>query len=93
MQQDRRIIPSCVSFTPEGERLVCKAAKEQLEINPENTITNIKRLIGFEFKDPFEIKLSPFKIVYWNNRPCIQLKTNRGDAHFATEQVTAKFFK
>jgi hypothetical protein len=40
-----RITPSWVAFT-ENERLVGEAAKNQAALNPENTIFDVKRLIG-----------------------------------------------
>ncbi|CAO2597808.1 Endoplasmic reticulum chaperone BiP [Lemmus lemmus] len=44
--QGNRITPSYVAFTPEGERLIGDAAKNQLTSNPENTVFDAKRLIG-----------------------------------------------
>jgi len=43
--QGNRITPSYVAFTPDGERLIGDAAKNQLTINPENTVFDAKRLI------------------------------------------------
>ncbi len=40
-----RITPSWVAFT-ETERLIGEAAKNQAPSNPENTIFDVKRLIG-----------------------------------------------
>ena len=39
--QGNRITPSYVAFTPDGERLIGDAAKNQLTSNPENTGKNI----------------------------------------------------
>jgi heat shock protein 5 len=46
-----RITPSYVAFTPKGEKLVGDAAKNQAPDNPENTIFDIKRLIGRRYAD------------------------------------------
>lgn len=46
-----RITPSYVAFTATGERLVGDAAKNQAPENPENTIFDIKRLIGRRYND------------------------------------------
>lgn len=71
-----RITPSYVAFTSEGQRLVGDAAKNQLTSNPENTVYDIKRLIGRSWDDPAvqkDIKNYPFKVVNRNNRPAIQV--------------------
>ncbi len=41
-----RLTPSCVAFTKQGERLVGKLAKRQAVMNPERTVSSIKRHIG-----------------------------------------------
>ena len=59
-----RITPSWVAFT-ENERLIGEAAKNQAAVNPENTVFDVKRLIGRKFADPIvqkDIKLWPFKV-------------------------------
>ena len=58
-----------MAFTPEGERLIGDAAKNQLTTNPENTIFDVKRLIGREWSDPtvqHDVKLWPFKVFQLN---------------------------
>jgi endoplasmic reticulum chaperone BiP len=74
--QGNRITPSYVAFTPEGERLIGDAAKNQLTTNPENTIFDIKRLIGRRWDEPsvqHDIKFYPFKVINKNNRPIVQV--------------------
>lgn len=64
-EQGNRITPSIVAFTDHG-RLVGDAAKNQATINPENTVYDVKRLIGRDFNDASvqeDKKLVPFKIV------------------------------
>ena len=46
-----RITPSYVAFTATGDKLVGDGAKNQAPENPENTIFDIKRLIGRRFAD------------------------------------------
>ncbi len=45
-----RLTPSVVAFTKTGERLVGIPAKRQAILNPERTITSIKRKMGTDYK-------------------------------------------
>ena len=47
-----RLIPSVVSFHPEGRILVGEEARERRLIDARNTVYSIKRLIGRPFKSP-----------------------------------------
>ncbi len=93
--QGNRITPSYVAFTPEGIRLLGDAAKNQLTINPQNTVFDIKRIIGRRWDDPIlqkEISSFPFKVIELdNNRPSIQLQTGPGGktSHFTPEELSA----
>jgi hypothetical protein len=63
--QGNRITPSYVAFTLEGERLIGDAAKNQLTSNPENTVYDVKRLIGRKWDETSvqqDIKNFPFKV-------------------------------
>ncbi|KAL8576647.1 Endoplasmic reticulum chaperone BiP [Nucella lapillus] len=86
-----RITPSFVAFTPEG-RLVGDAAKNQLTSNPDNTVFDVKRLMGRTWNDPAvqaDIKHFPFKVVNTNNRPSIQVKVGDEIKEFTPEEVSA----
>ena len=58
--QGNRITPSYVAWTEEGERLIGDAAKNQATINPENTVFDVKRLIGRKFSDKSNSSLPCF---------------------------------
>ncbi|WKY04866.1 hypothetical protein Q1695_005681 [Nippostrongylus brasiliensis] len=91
--QGNRITPSYVAFSGDtGERLIGDAAKNQLTINPENTVFDAKRLIGRDYTDKTvqaDIKLWPFKIVDKNNKPHVSLKVGKDDKQFTPEEISA----
>jgi len=62
--QGNRTTPSYVAFT-DTERLVGDAAKNQVSMNPTNTVFDAKRLIGRKFQDATvqsDIKLWPYTV-------------------------------
>ncbi|CAJ0962167.1 unnamed protein product, partial [Mesorhabditis belari] len=91
--QGNRITPSYVAFSGEsGDRLIGDAAKNQLTINPENTVFDAKRLIGRDYKEKSvqdDIKLWPFKIVDKSNKPYVQVKVGKENKQFTPEEISA----
>merc|ERR1712013_296626 len=86
--QGNRITPSYVAFMENGERLTGDAAKNQATINPENTVFDVKRLIGRNFSDKSvqaDKKLVPYKIVSDKNKPAIEIEQNGKMNRFAPE--------
>lgn len=89
--QGNRITPSYVAFT-ETERLIGEAAKNQATLNPENTIFDIKRLIGRRFDDEEvqrDMKLLPYKIVSKNNKPYVVVKVKGEEKTYSPEEISA----
>jgi heat shock protein 5 len=85
--QGNRITPSYVAWS-EGERLIGDAAKNQATVSPEQTVYDVKRLIGRQFSDPTvqsDRKLLPFGIVDKNGKPFIEVN---GKA-FSPEEISA----
>jgi heat shock protein 5 len=91
--QGNRITPSYVAFLEEsGERLVGDAAKNQATINPENTVFDVKRLIGRNFSDrsvQADKKLVPYKIVGDANKPTVEVNIGGKIQKFAPEEISA----
>eukprot|EP01116_Phalansterium_solitarium_P003245 TRINITY_DN13_c0_g1_i1.p1 TRINITY_DN13_c0_g1~~TRINITY_DN13_c0_g1_i1.p1 ORF type:complete len:709 (+),score=331.86 TRINITY_DN13_c0_g1_i1:75-2129(+) len=86
-----RITPSYVAFT-DTERLIGESAKNQASLNPENTIFDIKRLIGRGFSDPEvqrDKKLYPYTIVNREGKPYVQVKVKGENKVFSPEEVSA----
>jgi molecular chaperone DnaK len=58
-----RLLPSVVAFNKNGERMVGQTAKRQAVINPENTVSSIKRFIGRRFDEvEAERKIVPYEV-------------------------------
>ena len=82
-------------------RLVGDSAKNQATINPENTIFDVKRLIGRKFSDATvqeDRKLLPYHIVDVGDRPHVSIRTsstatadgkNEHVKLFAPEEISA----
>ncbi|EKX41604.1 heat shock protein 70, ER luminal [Guillardia theta CCMP2712] len=89
--QGNRITPSYVAFSGD-ERLVGDAAKNQAALNPENTIFDIKRLIGRAYGDKtvqHDKKLLPYKIVDREGKPFVEVSYMGGKKVFSPEEISA----
>ncbi|XP_063531411.1 endoplasmic reticulum chaperone BiP-like [Cydia strobilella] len=94
-EQGNRITPSYVAFN-NGERLVGDAAKNQATNNPENTVFDVKRLIGRDWNDrglKDNMKFFPFKVIEKNNKPHVSINIGEGDKVFAPEELSAMVLK
>jgi heat shock protein 1/8 len=89
--QGNRTTPSYVAFT-DTERLLGDAAKNQVAMNPSNTIFDAKRLIGRKYDDPKiqqDLKHWPFKVVSDGGKPKIQIEHKGEVKKFAPEEVSS----
>ncbi|KAH5761205.1 ribosome-associated molecular chaperone SSB1 [Parastagonospora nodorum] len=83
--------PSFVSFTSE-ERLIGEAAKNQAAMNPENTVFDVKRLIGRRFEDETvtkDIKSWPFKVIDQGGSPMIEVDYLGEKKQFSAQEISA----
>jgi L1 cell adhesion molecule like protein len=87
-----RIMPSYVAFS-DGERLIGEAAKNQATVNPENTIFDIKRLIGRKFSDRSvqeDMKHWPFKVEQGaGDKPMIVVNFKNEVKKFHPEEISS----
>ncbi|CAH0383702.1 unnamed protein product [Bemisia tabaci] len=89
--QGNRTTPSYVAFT-DTERLIGDAAKNQVAMNPRNTVFDAKRLIGRKFDDPkiqADMKHWPFTIVSDCGKPKIQVEFKGEAKKFAPEEISS----
>ncbi|KAF9877686.1 hsp70-like protein [Colletotrichum karsti] len=89
--QGNRTTPSYVAFN-DTERLIGDAAKNQVAMNPHNTVFDAKRLIGRKFADPevqADMKHFPFKVVDKNSKPVIEVEFKGETKTFTPEEISA----
>ncbi|KAJ5443670.1 Heat shock 70 kDa protein [Penicillium daleae] len=89
--QGNRTTPSFVAFT-DTERLIGDAAKNQVAMNPHNTVFDAKRLIGRRFEDAevqADMKHWPFKVIEKATKPVIEVEFKGEAKQFTPEEVSA----
>jgi L1 cell adhesion molecule like protein len=89
--QGNRTTPSFVAFT-DTERLIGDAAKNQVAMNPHNTVFDAKRLIGRKFSDAevqSDMKHFPFKIVDKGGKPIIEVEFKGETKNFTPEEISS----
>ncbi|CAP21905.2 Protein CBR-HSP-1 [Caenorhabditis briggsae] len=90
--QGNRTTPSYVAFT-DSERLIGDAAKNQVAMNPHNTVFDAKRLIGRKFDDPAvqsDMKHWPFKVISAEGaKPKVQVEYKGETKIFTPEEISS----
>jgi len=89
--QGNRTTPSYVAFT-DTERLIGDAAKNQVALNPTNTIFDAKRLIGRKFNDETvqkDKKLWPFQVINDGSKPKVEVEYNYDRKTFSPEEISS----
>lgn len=89
--QGNRTTPSYVAFT-DSERLIGDAAKNQVAMNPSNTVFDAKRLIGRKYDDPSvqsDMKYWPFNVVNDSTKPKIQVDYKNESKTFFPEEISS----
>ncbi|XP_036270677.1 heat shock 70 kDa protein 1-like [Pipistrellus kuhlii] len=89
--QGNRTTPSYVAFT-DTERLIGDAAKNQVAMNPQNTVFDAKRLIGRKFNDPVvqsDMKLWPFQVINEGSKPKVLVSYKGEKKAFYPEEISS----
>jgi len=89
--QGNRTTPSYVAFT-DTERLIGDAAKNQVAMNPSNTIFDAKRLIGRKFEDATvqsDMKHWPFTVISDGGKPKLKVEFKGESKTFYPEEVSS----
>ncbi|KAK8077554.1 Actin-like ATPase [Apiospora saccharicola] len=89
--QGNRTTPSFVAFT-DTERLIGDAAKNQVAMNPQNTVFDAKRLIGRKFADSevqADMKHFPFKVVDKAGKPVVEVEYKGENKQFTPEEISS----
>ncbi|GJN22853.1 hypothetical protein PR202_gb10453 [Eleusine coracana subsp. coracana] len=90
--QGNRTTPSYVAFT-DSERLIGDAAKNQVAMNPINTVFDAKRLIGRRFSDASvqsDIKMWPYKVIPGPaDKPMIVVQYKGEEKQFSAEEISS----
>jgi len=89
--QGNRTTPSYVAFN-DTERLIGDAAKNQVAMNPNNSVFDAKRLLGRKFNDPSvqsDKKHWSFNVVNDNDKPKIQVEFKGQEKVFTPEEISS----
>ena len=90
--QGNRTTPSWVAFT-ENEKLVGESAKSQANMNPSNTIFDVKRLLGYKYSDPIlqkELHHLPYIVKRGNHDvPLISVLYKKNKKEFTPQEISA----
>ncbi|PLB45378.1 molecular chaperone Hsp70 [Aspergillus steynii IBT 23096] len=89
--QGNRTTPSFVAFT-DTERLIGDAAKNQVAMNPHNTVFDAKRLIGRRYGDAevqADMKHFPFKIAEKAGKPVVEVEFKGENKQFTPEEISS----
>jgi len=89
--QGNRTTPSYVAFT-DNERLIGDAAKNQVAMNPENTVFDAKRLIGRRMDESCvsaDMKHWPFDVISDGGKPKIKVEYKGEKKTFFPEEISS----
>jgi len=89
--QGNRTTPSYVAFN-DTERLIGDAAKNQVAMNPANSVFDAKRLIGRKFNDSSvqsDMKHWSFNVINSDGKPKVQVEYKSEEKVFTPEEISS----
>lgn len=89
--QGNRTTPSYVAFN-DTERLIGDSAKNQVAMNPSNTVFDAKRLIGRKYSDQCvqsDKKHWPFEVIDKDSKPKIKVEYQGETKEFFAEEISS----
>src|SRR5665811_547398 len=87
--EGERLVPSVVALNKNGERLVGRVARNQAVVNPENTISSIKRFMGRRYDDP-EVQRAKGHIPYHLSKaPNGDVRVTLGGKEYTAPEISA----
>ncbi|CAK1541310.1 unnamed protein product [Leptosia nina] len=89
--QGNRVTPSYVAFT-ETERFIGDVAKNQIAMNPKNTVFDAKRLIGRRYDDPKvkqDLQHWSFEVISDGGKPKIVIDYKGQKKKFSPEEISS----
>ncbi|MDO9507856.1 MAG: molecular chaperone DnaK [Thermovirgaceae bacterium] len=86
-----RTTPSVVAFTRDGERLVGILARRQAALNPNGTVSSIKRFMGRNYNEVGEeMKIVPYTVLQGSNN---SVKVQVEGKEYAPEEISAQVLR
>jgi len=86
-----RTTPSVVAMTPDDKRLVGQLARRQAVLNPEGTVTSVKRFMGRKYSEvEAERKIVPYQVVEGKNGSA-RIRVRGTD--FTPEEISAQVLR
>ena len=88
-----RTTPSVVGYTKDGELLVGQQARRQLVLNPKNTFSNLKRLVGRTWDELEENTLSVPYNLRANDQDNVRITSPITEREYAPEELVGKIIR
>jgi molecular chaperone DnaK len=85
-----RLFPSVVAVNPKtGERMVGQVAKRQAVVNPENTISSVKRFMGRKYEDPAVKQARGYVSYQVREAPNGDIRVVMNDREYSPPEISA----